>query len=172
MNIDEFKGIWIETSLHDWSIFLFLSRMTGWDSWIASPTPVKDRGAWGVAVCGVAKSQAWLSDWTTTMVFKIPFNVYKTLFCDHRYTESKVNQHFLISWPAKYTQPSCPVITCLWTPSLLMHLHPRFLFPLSFTYVSRYCLWDKPPAPKPLSQDLLLGDLWAHTTSSSRKWQL
>ena len=105
------------------------------------------------------------------MVFKIPFNVYKTLFCDHRDTSSKVSRHFLISWPAQCIQPSCPVITCLWT-SLLMRLHPRFLFPFSFTYVSRHCLWNKPPAPKPWSQDLLWGDIWAHTTSSSREWQL
>ena len=57
----------------------------GWDGWMASltqwtwvwansgrwwrtgkPGMVKDREAWHAAVHGVAKSQMWLSDWTTT----------------------------------------------------------------------------------------------------------
>ena len=31
---------------------------------------VKDRGAWGAAVHGVAKNWTWLSDWTTTTFWK------------------------------------------------------------------------------------------------------
>ena len=30
---------------------------------------VKDRGAWCAAVYGITKSQTWLRDWTTTMIF-------------------------------------------------------------------------------------------------------
>ena len=30
---------------------------------------VKDRGAWCAAVHGITKSQTWLRDWTTTMIF-------------------------------------------------------------------------------------------------------
>ena len=32
---------------------------------------VKDREAWQAAVCGVAKSRTWLSDWTTTIKYRI-----------------------------------------------------------------------------------------------------
>ena len=49
----------------------------GWDGWIVSPiqwTGVwansrrQVRGAWRAAVYGVAKSQTWLSDWTTATI--------------------------------------------------------------------------------------------------------
>ena len=51
------------------------------DDWMASLTQwmlslskfqelVEDRGAWHVAVCGVAKSQTRLSDWTTTTTIR------------------------------------------------------------------------------------------------------
>ena len=34
---------------------------------------VKDREAWHATVCGVAKSQTWLSDWiTTTKLLMLP----------------------------------------------------------------------------------------------------
>ena len=48
--------------------------MTGWDGWMVSATwwtrvwassgRVMDREAWRAAVCGVAKSPTWLSNWT------------------------------------------------------------------------------------------------------------
>jgi len=45
-------------------------KMVGWrlDGHELEPLQetVKDRGAWRAAVNGVAKSWAWLSDWTTT----------------------------------------------------------------------------------------------------------
>ena len=49
----------------------------GWDGWMASMDMslsklwemVKDRDVWHAAGHGVAKSQTWLSDWTTTMLF-------------------------------------------------------------------------------------------------------
>ena len=49
----------------------------GWDGWMASTDMslsklwemVKDRDVWHAAGHGVAKSQTWLSDWTTTMLF-------------------------------------------------------------------------------------------------------
>ena len=34
---------------------------------------LKDREAWWAAVHGVAKSQAWLSDWTTTYPGRMPY---------------------------------------------------------------------------------------------------
>ena len=36
---------------------------------------VKDGEAWHAAVPGVAKSQTWLSNWTTTVVFHLPPNL-------------------------------------------------------------------------------------------------
>ena len=39
---------------------------------------VKDRGTWHATVHGVAKSQTWLSNWTTT-------NVYKSYMCVYVY---------------------------------------------------------------------------------------
>ena len=49
-------------------------RRRGWDGWMASLTQwthlsklqkiVKYRKAWNTAVCGVTKSQTWLSEWT------------------------------------------------------------------------------------------------------------
>ena len=51
----------------------------GWDGWMVSLTQwtwvsrlqelVMDREAWHATVHGVAKSQTWLSDWTTTSCF-------------------------------------------------------------------------------------------------------
>ena len=40
---------------------------------------VKDREAWRAAVRGAAKSQAWLSDWTTTdSASFLPFKIFET----------------------------------------------------------------------------------------------
>ena len=68
----------------------------GRDGWMASPTQwtlslgklgeiVKDRGAWRAAVHGVAKSQTWLSDGTTTTMaalhcFMADTNHYQEIF--------------------------------------------------------------------------------------------
>ena len=53
----------------------------GWDGWMVSLTmdmslsklqeTVKDREAWRAAVYGAAKSQTWLSDWTTATRFLV-----------------------------------------------------------------------------------------------------
>ena len=37
---------------------------------------VEDKGAWRAVVHGVAKSQTWLSDWTTTRKFNITYVAY------------------------------------------------------------------------------------------------
>ena len=57
----------------------------GWDGWMASPTLdmslsklqeiVKDRGAWCAAVHGVTESQTQLSDWTTTNMWNIKYDM-------------------------------------------------------------------------------------------------
>ena len=59
-------------------------KSRGFDPWVGKmpwrrnwqPTPVflpgksMDRGAWRAMVCGVTKSQTWLSDWTPNMYLK------------------------------------------------------------------------------------------------------
>ena len=57
---EEKKGMsWLEDITE--SIDLCLSKLQ---------EKVKDREAWHAAVCGIAKSQTWLSDWTSTIVIK------------------------------------------------------------------------------------------------------
>ena len=40
---------------------------------------VKDKEAWYAAVHGVAKSQTWLTNWTTTTSIKQPYTVLKEM---------------------------------------------------------------------------------------------
>ena len=63
---------------------------TGWDGWMASLTQwtwiwenweiVEERGAWHTAVQGVARSQIWLSNWTTTHILIYIYTLVYILF--------------------------------------------------------------------------------------------
>ena len=68
----------------DYSLNMNLSKLWG---------TVKDREAWHVAVCGVAKSRTWLSDWTTTAEIIILSEVSQTktnaIWC-HLHVKSKI----------------------------------------------------------------------------------
>ena len=93
----------------------------GWDGWMASltrwresewtPGVVMDREAWRAAIHGVAKSQTWLSNWTTTK----------------RRKRKNTHKHSSVQF-------SCLVVSDSLRPHELQHARPPCLSPTSGVY--------------------------------------
>ena len=94
---------------------------------------VKDRGAWLAVVCGVTKSQTWLSDRTTTVTSCrncICGNHCESLVLNYTWTEPECLEcaECLPERKLGQSQPACPIFSC---PLCLSESYsPSFLKPL------------------------------------------
>jgi len=69
---------------------------------------VRDREAWCVTVYGIAKSQTWLSDWTTTARCLVPYLSKKFSFY------LVVFPSYTASFPCVITSTACSGPACAW----------------------------------------------------------
>ena len=111
----------------------------GWAGWMGSLTQwtgvwkrVKDREAWSAAVPGVAKSQTWLGDWTTTIQHSVYYiSIYYMLQNCHCYLHKtsyhlstyKVLTILLTIFPMLYFAPSQTYLFC--NIKSVLFIYPR-----------------------------------------------
>ena len=120
---------------------------------------VKDSEAWCVVVHGVAKSQTWFSNWTTTVSSRSILWILRTLLC---------SSHWLIECAAIFSEASNRVLEKLWAriclklpvlwveDNLLLTKKPSWR-ETNYTLVRRYYLFRWPFPVSNLNEALMPG---------------
>ena len=93
---------------------------------------VLDREAWRAVVHGVAKSWAWLRDWTELKWIYIQTHIYSLMLCDH-YDKCTCIHYVNHSY---HIYPCCQILNAYHFPGILL------CFALIYIFILRRAVWD------------------------------